>query len=207
MNEQERINSMLKARDAMRERIINDPDFALQYAAETGDISLAKMNIEKSLADVNYVDEAGFTPLFRAVMQNRIEFVSFILDMGANPNIQTHEGFTPLMAAAESNNLEMLEILLENRADPDIRSMHGATSLHIAASLGHSSVIKMLLKSGADPMIRDNTNIKKILEQQSGQEIIPVSGDETVLKHGLTALDVAKMCGQKEAEKILKNCK
>ena len=206
MNEKERINSMIKARDAMIERIINDPYFALQYAAETGDISLAKINIEKSMADVNYIDEAGFTPLFRAVMQNRIEFVSFILEMGANPNIQTHEGFTPLMAAAESNNIEMLRILLENRADPDIRSMHGATSLHIAASLGHSGIIKLLLSSGADPLIRDNTNIKKILEQQSGKEVIPVSGDETILKHGLTALDVAKMCGQKEAVEILKQC-
>ena len=196
--------SKQQARDAVRERIVNDPGFALHFAAETGDINLAKINFERGDVDVNFRDETGFTPLFRAVMQKHRDFVSFILDHGADPNIRTREGFTPLMAAAESGSIEIVKMLLDHRADPDLRSMQGATSLHIAASAGNLEIIRLLLNAGADASIRDNTDIKKILEQQTGQKVVLTSGEEKMLQ-GLTALDVARMCGQHEAEELLRS--
>ena len=196
-------NNKLKKNDEIHNRIMTDPGFALHYAAETGDISLASRNIDNGKTDLNCVDNYGFTPLFRAVMQKQKSFITFILDHGADPDIQTREGFTPLMAAAESGNTEIVKILLEHNANPDLKTIQGATSLHIAASLGHIEVIKLLLEAGADTSIRDNTDIKKILEQQTGQDIIMTDGDENTLK-GLTAFDVAKMCGQTSAEDILR---
>jgi len=178
----------------------------LHLAAEKGDLNTVKRLIESDNADLNYIDEAGYTPLFRAVMSKQTKCVSLLLENGADPDIQTREGFTPLMAAAESGNTELLLILLDHKANPDLRSMQGATSLHIAASMGHVEIINMLLMAGTDPSIRDNTDIRKILEEQSGQQITLTSGDESMLK-GLTALDVAKMCGQAEAAESLARVK
>ena len=188
--------------DAIQQRIVDDPGFALHYAAESGDIDLAAINLDQKKVDANYIDETGFTPLFRAVMQKQEGFISFILKKGADPNIQTHEGFTALMAAAESGSDKILKMLLDHGANPNLRSIQGATSLHIAASLGHIEIIKQLLNAGADAAIRDNTDIRQVLEQQTGREIIMTDGDEERLK-GLTALDVAKMCGHREAEELL----
>jgi ankyrin len=179
-----------------------NPDLALHYAAESGDIDLAKTILGKGNADINHVDSSGFTPLFRAAMKEQKSFILFMLKNGADPNIQTREGFTPLMAAVESGNVKLVEIFIKHRANPDIQTIHGTTSLHIAAAAGKTEIIKLLIKSGADINIRDRTDIKKILEQQAGQEIKITGGDEKVL-YGLTARDVARMCGHTEAEKLL----
>lgn len=206
MHERDKAHRKTGKKDSIQERINIDPGFALHYAAENGDIDLAKLNLDSGKVDVNFIDGFGFTPLFRAVMQKQADFISFLLDRGADPNISTREGFTALMAAAESGNSRILKILLEHKADPDTRNIQGATSLHIAASLGHIEILTLLLASGADPSIRDNTDIKKILEQQTRQEIIMTDGDANDLK-GLTACDVAKICGQTEAENLLKKIK
>ncbi|HPS58507.1 MAG TPA: ankyrin repeat domain-containing protein [Spirochaetota bacterium] len=206
MSERDKLQKKSGAKDSIGERIKNDPGFALQFASENGDINLAKTTLEKGKIDVNYTDQYGFTPLFRAVMNKQKEFISFLLDNGADPDIQTREGFTALMAAAESGDNETLKILLYHKANPNLRTIQGTTSLHIAASSGHPETINLLLKSGADASIRDNTDIKKVLEQQTGHEIFMTSGDEKMLK-GLTALDVARMCGHTKAEEILSKVK
>lgn len=202
MTKHDKTVNMPGASDSTKEKILNDPGFALHYAAENGDLNLARITIENRKVDVNYIDPSGFTALFRAVMRKQKDLLLLLLDRGADPDIQTREGFTALMAAAESGDMELLKILLDHKANPNLRTLQGATTLHIAASLGHVEIIKMLLKSGADASIRDNTDIKQVLEQQTGHEIFMTGGDESILK-GLTALDVAKMCGHTKAEKIL----
>ncbi len=192
--------------DPVTERISRDPGFALHYAAETGDISLAALRLESGKVDANYVDQAGFTPLFRAAMKKQVKFISFILEHGANPDAQTREGFTALMAVAESGNTEILQLLIDHKANPNLRNTQGTTSLHIAAALGHTKIIKMLLEAGADPSIRDNTDIRAILEAQAGQQLTVTDGHEEMLK-GLRPVDVARMCGHDEAEEILKKAR
>lgn len=202
MRERDKARNKSGNKNSIQDRIAIDPGFALHYAAETGDADLAKRSLSTGKVDVNFIDGFGFTPLFRAVMQKQTGLITFLLDRGADPNLSTREGFTALMAAAESGDCVILEILLEHRADPNIRNLQGATSLHIAASKGYIEILTRLLESGADPSLRDNTDIKKILEQQTGQEIIMTGGDEDSLK-GLTAYDVAKLCGHIEAEQLL----
>jgi len=202
MIEREIIRKKLEEIDSLRDRAINEAGFGLHYAAEKGHISLARIKLELDKVDINYSDEAGYTPLIKAVMKGHVDFISFILEEGADPNAKTNEGFTALMAASESGDTSILKLLLDHKADPDIRNFQGATSLHIAASLGNTEILKILLESGADASIRDNTSMKSLLEMESGREVITISGDENMIA-GLTALDVARLCGQHEAVKIL----
>jgi ankyrin repeat protein len=202
MDERELINRYLDERDEFRDRIINDGGFGLHYAAETGDINLAKIKIDLEKVDINYRDDEGFTPLIKAVLKKHKDFVSFILGRGADPDLQTNDGFTALMGAVEMGFDKITDVLLKHGADTNLRNIQGATVLHIAASRGDVAVIKKLLKSGADKTIRDNTDLKKLLEWQTGREVITISGDEKMLD-GLTPADIARMCKQKEAEEIL----
>lgn len=202
MSSKEKNNKENVKHDSLSDMVEQNPGLALHYAADSGDIGLAKTILKKRNADINHIDSSGFTPLFRAAMKKQKSFIMFMLENGADPNLQTREGFTPLMAAVESGDVTLVEIFLKHKANPDLQTIQGTTSLHIAASTGKTEIIRLLINSRADTGIRDKTDIKKILEQQTGQEIIMTGGDEKLLS-GLTALDIARMCGQTEAEELL----
>jgi uncharacterized protein len=202
MDEREIIQKKLEEIDSLRDRAITEGGFGLHYAAETGNISLARIKLELEKVDINHKDETGYTPLIKAVMKGHVAFITFILEEGADPDAQTDEGFTALMAASESGETVILKLLLDHKADPNIKNFRGATSLHIAASLGNTEIIKILIESEADATIRDNTSQKSFIEIESSREVTTKTGDENIIS-GLTALDIAQICGHHDMIKIL----
>ncbi|MGB6976109.1 MAG: ankyrin repeat domain-containing protein [Gammaproteobacteria bacterium] len=57
--------------------------------------------------------------LHSAVLVEETEFVKFLLNIGADPNIKTKDQVTPLYFACEGNRLAILELLLEKGANPN----------------------------------------------------------------------------------------
>jgi len=155
---------------------------------------LAEFLIEHG-ADVNKTNKGKWTPLYLATDNRNIEggdfpvpkpdidhleFIKFLLDHGANPNLQIKDntltrtiftmqwfveaGATPFIRAAQSSDLEVMRLLLARGADPLIKTDLGDTALTAAAGMGwvdgvtyeHSAkenveTVKFLLDLGLDP--------------------------------------------------------
>ncbi len=63
-------------------------------------------------ADVNAVDERGYTPLFDALTQRHVGLQRLLLLAGANVNHEAPDGMTPLLYAIAQGDLEVTERLL-----------------------------------------------------------------------------------------------
>lgn len=126
---------------------------ALQWAAQRGHKTLAKLVLSKG-ADVNATDNFfGQSAFYLAVKSQRVGFIGILLTNGANMDSDQESRRTALNWAARDGRVDVVELLLKGGADADLRDgilVHGATSLHLAASNGHESVIRLLLANGAD---------------------------------------------------------
>lgn len=95
---------------------------AVQYAAGYGQLDLLRCLVENG-ADVNDTPDYHHIPklfdhletaLHSAVRSKNLEVVSFLLDHGANPDLQDSDGKTAMMRAEEGRCAEIIQ-RLENR--------------------------------------------------------------------------------------------
>ena len=107
-------------------------------------------------ADVNYQDEStGSTALMLACQYNFADMVSFLVEHGADLNLQADNGTTALMAAAGTSE-DLFDLLLSKGADLKIKAGDGTTAL-TQACIGVISenvpltVVQKILEKGADP--------------------------------------------------------
>lgn len=61
--------------------------------------------------------ENGDTALHIAASKNNQSMISFLLDMGANPNVIDQQGRTPVMRAAEYGHVQSLQVLADANSD------------------------------------------------------------------------------------------
>ena len=52
-----------------------------------------------------------------AACKNNDNMISFLLDMGANPNVVNKQGHTPVMNAAEYGHIQSLQLLADAGSD------------------------------------------------------------------------------------------
>lgn len=107
------------------------------------------------------------TLLHLAILEQSIpctSIIRYLLDTGANPNLQDSDNKTPLHWAAVTGgdkNKEIVKLLLERGADPNIAESCGRTPLHVACTfcddVGFNvETIKLLLNSGGNINKKDN---------------------------------------------------
>ena len=87
-------------------------------AAESDNVSSEKLKeiIEKI---VNSRDELGATPLHKVSEKVDEGAVQYLIDIGANVNVQDQNGDTPLYVAVFNGQLENVKCLIENGATID----------------------------------------------------------------------------------------
>ncbi len=139
---------------------------ALLAATQNRHYQLGKFLIEHG-ADVNLANKGGWTPLYLAT-DNRnleggdyptrtpdmddLEYITLLLDAGAEPNAQLIEstetrtvftnqwldedGATAFLRASQSGDVELMRLLLERGANPHIYTKLGVTPLAAAAGIG-----------------------------------------------------------------------
>ena len=102
-------------------------------------------------ADLDTVDDLGFTPLHTAAAIGRIEFISLILKHAPSllnkPN--RVNGNTAVHYAASKGRMEALKFLIDARADINQRNRLRQTALHRPSIAGKTQVVSLLLESGA----------------------------------------------------------
>ena len=137
-------------------------------------------------ADVNIKTDEGDSPLHKAVMSGNKNFVTTLLEHGANPLITNSEEKTSshlakddgvkmlleeaeregcekiqrqFFAATREGNTKLLKNLLFGEYPPDINCTddQGNTALHLAAYRGKKEVAVLLLQNGANPAYKNNS--------------------------------------------------
>ncbi|RDD33985.1 Ankyrin repeat [Wolbachia endosymbiont of Cylisticus convexus] len=93
--------------------------------------------------------EHGFTPLHNAVHKDHKEIVEFLIQAGANVDVQHLYG-TPLHYAVSYCRKETVEVLLEKGANVNAVNTHGMTPLDYAKGQN----VEVLLKAGGRSFVK-----------------------------------------------------
>ena len=120
-------------------------------AQKMNDLKLVKLLIEEG-ADINGVDERGFTVLHRAIGYGHTDIALTLINKGANLEDSNDLGDTPLVAAAGKGNLEVVNALIRSGANVHYveKGNYGEQdALYWALRGGYNQVAKALIEAGA----------------------------------------------------------
>lgn len=101
-------------------------------------------------ADVNEVDEYGYTPLIETAIVDSLEKAKVVIAHGAEINQPDMVGRTALHWAADNNNIEFCKYLLEQGADPNAYNSSGQCVLVNPLLRGYHNIKNLLYRYGAD---------------------------------------------------------
>ena len=118
-------------------------------AAEAGDLPKVKALVDKNPNVVNAKGMGGLSPLHLAVLHDRKDVVSYLLDKSANVNARSDAGLTPLHAAAQNGNIVVLGILLDRHAEINAEESQGWTPLDYAEKWEEPEAATFLKDRGA----------------------------------------------------------
>ena len=105
---------------------------------------------------VNSKDETGNTALIVAIADENEDYIAFLLNQGADPNLPGKGGDTPLIAAARVGYEQAAEWLLGQGAKIDGTNRMGETALIVAVQQRQAPLVTLLLAAGANPDKTDN---------------------------------------------------
>jgi len=131
----------------------------LHYAATFRQLDICRTLISLG-ANVNAVDDSGFTPLLMAINPEPDceKLVGLLLDNGADPNKADNQGNTALHLAALSGNIPcVLKLAYAKGIALTVKNNEGKT----AADLASDPEIKQLLVNAAD--LASHSEIKQLL--------------------------------------------
>jgi len=72
-----------------------DGNTAFLTAIRNQELDIASVLLDKG-ADINAIDNCGFSALHHVAMRNNLETMAFLLEAGANPNVADSKGRTQL---------------------------------------------------------------------------------------------------------------
>ncbi len=152
----------------------------LRSFAAAGLNDLVEELIKKG-ADINAVDEYGYTALMLAADNGHTDTAILEINNGAkyDAKYKTKYGSTYLQFFAKIGLNEYIKELLNQGADINGKSKGNDTALKVASEMGHVETVRLLLVNGVDVNEKDN--------------------------NGYTALKLAAMRGHAEVAKLLIN--
>ncbi|KAL3125275.1 hypothetical protein niasHT_000686 [Heterodera trifolii] len=102
-------------------------------------------------ANVDLGTDFAVTPLMIAACdRSQTEIVTFLVENGANINLQNGDGATALMYACYKGNVDIVRLLLSHGANVDLTDFEGFRfALKDAATEGHLEVCRLLVEEWA----------------------------------------------------------
>ena len=95
------------------DQLINSQDETpLHIAAKWGNLYIFNFLINISYYNINSLDKSGNSPLYIAILWNKIDIVKKLLLLNVDVNIINNIGETPLIKSIKDNNVEIIELLL-----------------------------------------------------------------------------------------------
>ena len=107
--------------------------------------------------------------LIRAVKNNEINLLTFLLNINTSPDTTDTNGWTALMIGSYYDHHRAVSILLQSNANPSLKTDNGVTPLYKAAYKGHSDTVSILLEDNANPNLQtDNGATPLCVAAQNG---------------------------------------
>lgn len=150
------VNVLLKA-GADPNKTDSDWCNGLYFATQAGDFIIMKEVCAK-IQDPNFSGLTGLSPLHLTVSKGKVEFVEYMLKIGANPNSKDHKGRTPLMQAVIEEKLDIVKALLASGGNPNEKDEFERTSLHYAVN---NSKPEQMFET-EDVLIRNGANVNAV---------------------------------------------
>ena len=105
--------------------------------------AIAKVRVERGAA-IEASRQQNFTPLYVAALTNRVESLTYLLDHGASPVVESWNCSTPLSMAISFNNHLMAEELLKRGSDVNSISAFTTSYLRSVAVFGDERMIELM---------------------------------------------------------------
>ncbi len=127
-------------------------------------------------ADVNEVDENGWTPLHSIAQTGKdAKLVDILVKKGAFVNATTQKGITPFLTAASNPNPAVLKALVKHGADVSITSNGWDALCYAVANNSNPAVVAALLQMGLDESYSDrdkNTLVLIAVKNNPNEKIL-----------------------------------
>ena len=124
---------------------------------------------------IDATDGYGRTALINAVIENKPQFIRWLIDNGANINHQDRNGFSVLHFVGQNGLINLAEYFLDNGANPNLKDKHGNTALMTAVhnSFREKKVVSIFLEHAANPDIVNNYEVtpRALYKTINGTEI------------------------------------
>lgn len=130
--------------------------------------------------------------------------IEYLVNAGADVNVQDYMGLTPLMVASRGGFVESVIMLINLGANLEIKDSYGETALTYACYAGAIDVVKVLVENGAkidgeciiNASMKNKTDIIKFLLENG----VDINARD---KEGRTALIWAFICDSIDAIDLL----
>lgn len=137
----------------------NDGKLALHDCAIGGYIETARHLISEE--SIKVLSHDGKSALRLAALSSHLDFVTLLVEKGADVNYTDADGRTTVYCVASSaaNDLKLINTLhhlVKLGADLEIKDLEGRTPLHVTSWQGMTAVVRALVELGADIDAVDN---------------------------------------------------
>jgi len=117
------------------------------------------MNNSDSEKNVTILQVCNIKLPFSFIKRNII----YLLDKGANLNLQDNYGNTALIIACHNNNTEIVNLLIENKTNLDLQDNDGWTALIYACYKNNTELVKILIDKGANLDLQDKNGCTALM--------------------------------------------
>jgi ankyrin repeat protein len=150
---------------------------ALHWAAQKGDVELAKVLLYAS-ANVRATTRiGGYTPLLIASRNGDAAMLDALLAGGADANNATINGTTALMLASAAGKVDAVRLLLARGADVNAKeNVKGETALTFAAAYGRPDVVRELTAHHADVSVTTKSQDLASFAKEEQERLIAERG-------------------------------
>jgi ankyrin repeat protein len=150
---------------------------ALHWAAQKGDVELAKVLLYAS-ANVRATTRiGGYTPLLIASRNGDAAMLDALLASGADANNATINGTTALMLASAAGKVDAVKLLLARGADVNAKeNVKGETALTFAAAYGRPDVVRELTAHHADVSVTTKSQDLASFAKEEQERLIAERG-------------------------------
>ncbi len=107
-------------------------------------------------ADVNSVNDFGWTPLMEATSRNNLDVIKMLVDNGANINAADNQFYTCLMKAVSQGNLPIVKFFLEKQVEVNALNTYQESALLLSVASGNAYITKALLDKDAEVNVADS---------------------------------------------------
>ncbi len=131
-------------------------------ASYNGDLETIKKMIKENPDLVNSRNSTGRFPLEMAAQTGQTDIVKFLLENGADVNLNRGGATALHMAAIYGGKTEVITLLLENGADINARTGNGYTPLNLAVIGKQKEIAELLIEKGGEINL-ENQNFTQLL--------------------------------------------